>query len=116
MKRTLLLVAVLSALAAVVPAASLARQQTTSPAYNFVITVTITDKNVVLSAADAKRGWLAHFTIVNKSKHPAQFEVGGLKSMVIPPGGKGKVGAYLDTRGQYPYKVNNERRGYFQVV
>ena len=116
MKRLLPLVAVLALAVAAAPAASLARTQTTSPAYNFAVVVTITDKGVVLDRSVAKRGWLAHFIIHNKSKKAVRFEVGGLKSKLIQPGKSSKVGAYLETRGQYPYKVDDKLRGYFQVL
>jgi hypothetical protein len=112
----LLAVALVTAAIAVGAPASLARQETTSPAYNFSINVFITDKDVTLSASVAKRGWLVHFFVFNKTKHVVRFEVGGLKTHLIGPGKKGKVGAYVDTRGQYEYKVDNTVRGYFQVV
>jgi hypothetical protein len=116
MKRLLPVVALFAVLLAVVPGASLATTRTTSPAYNFDIVVTITDKNVVLDRSVAKRGWLAHFIIHNKSKKPIRFEVGGLKSKLIQPGRSSKVGAYLSSRGQFAYKVDDETRGYFQVL
>ena len=106
-------VVVLAAALAVAPAPAVA---TTSPAYNFTIVVKITDKGVILDRSVAKRGWLAHFTILNKTRHPVRFEVGGLKTKPIQPGKKARLGAYLDTRGQYPYKVDDKLRGYFQVV
>jgi hypothetical protein len=113
MKKPLLVLALLAALAAIVAAPAPA---TTSPAYNFNIKVTITDGRVVLDRSVAKRGWLAHFIVINKSHKAVRFDVGGLKTKLIRPGKKGKVGAYLETRGQYEYKVGNKVRGYFQVV
>jgi hypothetical protein len=116
LKRVLVVMAVAAAAVAVAAPASLARDATTSPGYNFQINVFITDQGVTLSRSVAKRGWRAHFVIVNRSKKPHVFDVGGLKSASIAPGQKGKVGAYLDTRGQYPYKVDNKTRGYFTVT
>jgi hypothetical protein len=95
---------------------ALAQSSTTAPGYNFTINVYITNKGVILDRSVAKRGWLAHFLIHNHSSKTVQFEVGGLKSKKIPPGKTGKVGAYLDDRGQFDYKVDNVLRGYFQVV
>jgi hypothetical protein len=43
------------------------------------------------------------------------FDVGGLKTRPIAPGKTGRVGAYLDNRGQYPYKIDHKFRGYFTV-
>jgi hypothetical protein len=97
-------------------AGALAQERTTAPGYNFTIHVYITPTGVVLDRSVAKRGWLAHFVIYNKTKKPVQFEVGGLKSKLIAPGKRGKVGAFLDDRGQFVYKVDNVLRGYFQVV
>jgi hypothetical protein len=111
----LVLIAVAGAVLAVAAPSSLARGNTTSPGYNFKIYVTITDKNVVLSRSVAKRGWLAHFVITNKGTKAHVFDIGGLKRSV-PAGKVGKLGSYLDTRGQYPYKVDNKRRGFFTVV
>jgi hypothetical protein len=116
MKKLLLALALAAAVLVVAAPVSLARQGTTSPAYNFDIHVLITDKGVILDRSVAKRGWLAHFIVTNKSKHAVQFEVGGLKTRVIQPGKKGKVGAYLESRGQYEYKVGDKTRGYFNVV
>jgi hypothetical protein len=115
MKNSLLVLALVAALSAVVASPSLARQATTGPAYNFEIHVTVTDGRIVLDRSVAKRGWLAHFIILNKTRKPISFDVGGL-TKVIAPGKKAKIGAFLDTRGQYKYKVDNKVRGYFQVT
>jgi hypothetical protein len=113
-KRVLVVIAVAAALLAVAAPSSLARGTTTSPGYNFRIDVTLTDKTVTLSRSIAKRGWLAHFVITNKGTKTHVFDVGGLKRTVAP-GKVGKVGSYLDTRGQYPIKVDGKPRGYFTV-
>jgi hypothetical protein len=113
-KRVLVFIAVATALLAVAAPSSLARGKTTSPGYNFKIAVTITEKNVTLSRSIAKRGWLAHFVITNKGTKVHVFDIGGLKR-TIAPGKVGKIGAYMDTRGQFPYKVDGKTRGYFTV-
>ena len=71
---------------------------------------------MVRSRSLAKRGWLAHFVIHNRDSKPHTFDIGGLHpKKPIPAHGTGKVGAYLDNRGQYAYKVDNKVRGYFVV-
>jgi hypothetical protein len=111
-KRVLALVLVAAAaLALAAPSMS-----TTSPGYNFTINVVISKNNVVLSRSLAKRGWLAHFVIHNRDSKAHTFDVGGLHpKKPIPAHGTGKVGAFLETRGQYPYKVDGKVRGYFVV-
>jgi hypothetical protein len=113
-KRVLVVIAAATVLLSVAAPSSLARGNTTSPGYNFRINVTLTDKSVVLSRSLAKRGWLAHFVIANKGTKTHVFDIGGLKR-TIAAGKTGKLGAYLDTRGQYPYKVDGKTRGYFTV-
>jgi hypothetical protein len=112
MRRLLVLLAVTAAAIAVAAPLS---QATTSPGYNFKITVTLTDGDVVLSRSIAKRGWLAHFIVTNKGKKTHVFDVGGLKTKPLKPGATGKVGAYLDDRGQYKIKVDGKPRGLFTV-
>jgi hypothetical protein len=113
-KRVLVVIAAATALLSVAAPSSLARGNTTSPGYNFNINVTLTDKSVVLSRSLAKRGWHAHFVITNKGTKAHVFDIGGLKR-TIAKGKTAKLGAYLDTRGQYPYKVDGKTRGYFTV-
>ena len=116
--RVLALTLVLAAsLAVAAPVAVSASPATTAPGYNFKINVFISKGGqTVLSSTLAKRGWLAHFVIHNKDTKPHTFDVGGLKTKKpIPPGGTGKVGAYLNDRGQYAYKVDGKTRGYFVV-
>ena len=114
MKRVLVVIAAVTALLTVAAPSSLAQSNTTSPGYNFRINVTLTDKSVVLSRSLAKRGWLAHFYITNKGTKTHVFDIGGLKR-TVPAGKTAKLGSYLDTRGQYPYKVDGKTRGYFTV-
>jgi hypothetical protein len=109
-------ISVVAALAVALPGVAPAQRATTSPAYNYTIHVTITRSGVILSAMVAKRGWLAHFVIVNKSKQTHTFDIGGLKTHPLKPGAKGKLGAQLDARGQFPFKVDNKTKGYFNVV
>jgi hypothetical protein len=83
---------------------------TTAPAYNFQIHVLITNGNVSLDRSVARRGWLAHFVIENRTSQTIRFEVGGLYSKPVPPGGKGSVGAFLDHRGRFTYNVDTETK------
>ncbi len=115
MKRALTTIAILAASFAVAAPSSLARGTTTSPGYNFKINVTISDTGITLSRSVAKRGWLAHFLIYNKGKKTHVFNIGGLKRSVAS-GGHAKLGAYLDTRGQYKYTVDGKYRGSFTVL
>jgi hypothetical protein len=116
-KKTLLAFALITALSGAVASGALARNATTAPGYNFTIHVTITDGGILLDRSLARRGWLAHFVIINKSHKPVRFNVGGLETKLIPPGKKGKLGAYLDDRGQFKYQVVGSDKffGYFQV-
>jgi hypothetical protein len=120
MKRVIAALVVVSAVVVAAPAGSLA---TTSPAYNFPVHVTITNKGVLLDRSDAKRGWLAHFFIKNKSSATVRFEIGGLTSKPVKPGQTGKLGAYMELRGQYTYHVENSQKaplknkgGFFEVT
>jgi hypothetical protein len=114
-KRVLVVIALAGALLSVAVPSSLARGNTTSPGYNFRIDVTLTDSTITLSRSVAKRGWLAHFVITNKGKKAHVFNIGGLKR-TVPAGKTGKLGAYMDTRGQYKYKVDGKYRGSFTVL
>jgi hypothetical protein len=107
-----LVAAVAASLAVAVPSST----ATTSPGYNFKIDVFVTDTGVTLSRSVAKRGWLAHFVVHNRGTKVHVFNIGGLKTKPIPPGKQGKVGAYLDVRGQYVYRVDNKTRGHFTVT
>jgi hypothetical protein len=116
MKKGLIGVASLAGALVLAAPAIPAAPATTSPGYNFTITVTVKDNDVILSRSVAKRGWRAHFVIANKGTKPHVFDIGGLKTAPIAPGKKGKLGAFLDDRGRYPYKVDRKIRGYFTVV
>lgn len=117
MKRLLPTIAAAAAALAVAAPASFAREATTAPGYNFYITVKIGAKtNVLLSRSVARRGWRAHFVVVNRDKVAHRFEIGGLKTPLIAPGKKGRLGAQLETRGAYAYQVDGKLRGYFRVI
>jgi hypothetical protein len=116
LKRVLVVMAVAAVSLAIAAPASLGRNTTTSPGYNFRIDVYITDQGVTLTRSVARRGWLAHFVVHNHGKKPHVFDVGGLKTRAIAPGKQGKVGAFLDVRGQFAYKVDNKTRGYLTVT
>ena len=87
---------------------------TTSPGYNYPIKVTVTDKQVVLSASVAKRGWIARFLITNKGKKTHVVDIGGLKKR-LKPGAKGRLASYLEDRGQFDIKLDGKVRGLFTV-
>jgi hypothetical protein len=113
-KRVLALVAVLAAFGtAAVPLGN----ATTAPGYNFKIKITIkTGGSIAWSSNQVKRGWLAHFIVTNRDKKAHVFKVGGLGSnKPIKPGKTYKFGAYSETRGQFPFKVDGKTRGWFVV-
>jgi hypothetical protein len=116
-KRSLTLLLTAAVAVAAIAVAAPTGSATTAPGYNFKIDVIISKGGqVVLSRSLAKRGWLAHFVIHNKDKRKHTFDVGGLKTKKpILPGKIGKLGAYLENRGQYPYHVDGKLRGYFVV-
>jgi hypothetical protein len=111
--------AIVVATLAVATAFSGGASATTVPANVIPVKVTITDDGLVLSRVRARRGWGVHFNITNRSKKPAQVDIGGLVSPVLQPGAKGRVSASLDERGQYPYTVvgttNEKQKGFFTV-
>jgi hypothetical protein len=110
MKRMLVLPLVAAAVLAV---ASLSHA-TTSPSYNYKITVTVTDGQVVLSSSVAKRGWIARFVITNKGKKAHVVDIGGLRKR-LKPGARGRLASYLEERGQYKIRLDGKIRGLFTV-
>jgi hypothetical protein len=117
MKKKLLLVAAIGALAAALAVPS--AMATTAPAVSVQILVTVSDKAATFSTTGGRRGWAAHFTVRNVGKKPHRFEIGGLKSKLLKPGEKGKIGAYLEDRGAFEWKVDNggpRLQGFFKVV
>ena len=115
MKRVSVLVLAIATMA-LLPSSGLAARSTTAPGYNYTIKVTITANGVTLSSSDAKRGWLLHFLVTNKTSTPHTFSVGGMSSKTLAPGSTGKIGAYAEDRGQFKYYVDKSLKGYFQVV
>ena len=83
---------------------------TTAPAFNFQIHVLVTNGDVRLDRSVAKRGWLAHFVIQNRTSQTIRFEVGGLYSKPVRPGKNGKLGAFLDHRGRFIYNVDTKTK------
>ena len=116
MNRLLVLAAVFVASVAVAAPTTVARNSTTSPGYNFSIRVLITGKTVTLDRSVARRGWRAHFIVRNRDNKAHRFELGGLRTKSIAPGKKSNLGAFLENRGTYPYKIDNKVRGYFTVI
>jgi hypothetical protein len=115
-KKVLLALALVSAVAALAVPAGLA---TTEPALNVTIVVKITDKNVVFSSSVVRRGWRAHFLIKNLGKKPHTIDIGGLRTKSIKPGSQAKLGAELEDRGRFPYKVDGggpRYVGFFSVI
>jgi Cupredoxin-like domain len=92
---------------------------TTVPAAIIPVKVTVTDTGLVFSRLRARRGWGVHFNITNKSSKPAQIDIGGLQSAVLPPGGKARLSASLDERGRFPYEIVGtkivKQKGFFTV-
>jgi hypothetical protein len=111
MKRTLALLLVVAGVLLVAPFSG----ATTSPGYNYKIKVSVTDKQVVMSASVAKRGWIARFVITNKGKKPHVVDIGGLKTKRLKPGAIGRLASYLEDRGQFDVKVDGKFRGLFTV-
>jgi len=110
MKRTFALLLIVAGVLLVAPFSG----ATTSPGYNYKITVTVTDKQVVMSASVAKRGWIARFLITNKGKKLHLIDIGGLKKR-LKPGAKGRIASYLEDRGQFDVKVDGKVRALFTV-
>jgi hypothetical protein len=113
------LIAVLIATVALAAGLAGSGSATTVPAAIIPIKVTVTDAGIVFSKLRARRGWGVHFNIFNKSTKPTQFDIGGLQSPVLPPGGRGRVSASLEERGRYPYEIVGttvaKQKGFFTV-
>ena len=117
MQKKLLLLAGIAALAVslAVPSAL----ATTAPAVSVKILVTVSDNAATFSTQGGRRGWAAHFTVKNVGKKPHRFEIGGLKSKLLKPGELGRIGAYLEDRGAFEWKVDQggpHLQGFFKVV
>lgn len=84
---------------------------TTQPSVQITVKVSLTDSTLTMSTYRARRGWGAHFVIRNLGHKPHTFDIGGLVSKVIAPGGKAVVSASLDVRGKFPYSVKLNSAG-----
>src|SRR5262245_21543404 len=111
-----------AAMLATVPAAT----ATTEPAVTFFVLVPVTDSQVVLSCPACpghnqfRRGWAAHFDVVNLGTKPYTVDIGGLRTRKLQPGEKQRVSAYFTTRGRYQYKVVGSavpmHKGWLRVI
>jgi hypothetical protein len=100
--RSLAALAVLAAVAAVVPGQG---EATTRAGLVRRIDVTITDSRLTMERTRWKRGIVAHFQVVNKGTKPHNFVVGAFwKSRVLRPGERQEVAAILDIRGNYLFR------------
>ena len=110
------------AMLATVPAAT----ATTEPAVTFFVFVPVTDSRVVISCPACparhqfRRGWAAHFDVVNRGTKPYTFDLGGLRTRVLRPGQKQRLSVYFDNRGRYQYKVVDSavprHKGWVRVI
>lgn len=115
-KKLLLLTATVALVLSVVAPAALA---TTAPAVNVNVVVTITDAKTTFSTSVGRRGWAAHFLITNLGKQTHRIDIGGLKTPPIKPGKRSRLGALLDDRGKFTWKVDQggpNHSGQFTVV
>jgi hypothetical protein len=117
-KRAITAISIFAAAVAVSPPGGSARPLTTQPGYNFKIDVTITKGGqCTMTRTLARRGWRAHFIIFNNDSRPHSFDVGGRHpTTAIPPHTTVRLGASLELRGTYPFKVDGKVRGYFHVL
>jgi hypothetical protein len=118
MKKKLLLALamIVVVLASLVPAAL----ATTEPGRNYYIDVVITDKRAVMTSLVGRRGWGAHWIVKNRSSKRHTFWIGGLH-VTVKPGGKARVSAGLNARGQVPwhfdtYPPKSPFSGFFTII
>jgi hypothetical protein len=105
-----------------VPAAT----ATTEPAVTFFVFVRVTDSQLVFSCPACpghlqfRRGWAAHFDVVNRGTKRYAVDIGGLRTRVLQPGQKQRVSAYFDVRGRFPFKVVGSavprHKGWLRVI
>ena len=110
------------AMLATVPAAT----ATTEPAVTFFVLVPVNDARVVISCPACpghhqfRRGWAAHFDVVNRGTKPYTVDIGGLRTRELRPGQKQRLSAYFDNRGRFQYKVVGSavprHKGWFRVI
>jgi hypothetical protein len=111
-----------AAMFATVPAAT----ATTEPAVTFFVLVRVTDSQIVLSCPACpghhqfRRGWAAHFDVVNRGTKPYKVDIGGLRTRDLRPGQKQRVSAYFDNRGRFQFKVVGSavprHKGWLRVI
>jgi hypothetical protein len=110
------LVLVSAAAAAVLPAAS----ATTAPSFIINVQVTMSDSAVKLSKTQAHRGWGVNFLIRNVGKKPHKFQIGGVQTPALVPGGRYKLEVNLELRGKVTYRDQLNQgprtRGFFKVI
>lgn len=117
-KRIILLVAALAALALAGTAA--AAVKTTTPGTQIVIGVQVSDKSVnVFEGARAPRGSTVIFLVTNWGKRRHNFAVFGKKTPLLKPHQTAKITVNLLSRGAYPYRSTVDPgprfRGHFVV-
>ncbi len=110
------------AMLATVPAAT----ATTEPAVTFFVLVPVNDARVVISCPACpghhqfRRGWAAHFDVVNRGTKPYTVDIGGLRTRELRPGQKQRLSAYFDNRGRFQYKVVGSavprHKGWLRVI
>lgn len=115
--RLMFVVAVIVAVAALVPVAS----ATTAPDMTVKIRVLMSDTGVTLSQVKSYRGWYANFIVINKGKKAHKFEIGGLTTPVLKPGKQHVLKVELALRGTVTYQddlnpKNQSSKGTFSVI
>jgi hypothetical protein len=99
---------------------------TTEPAVTFFVHVRVTDRGIVFSCPACpgqkqfRRGWAAHFDVVNRGTKPYTVDIGGLRTAALRPGQKYRVSAFFDERGRFPFKVVGSpaagHKGWLRVI
>ena len=120
----IVLVAALAGVAmlATAPAAT----ATTEPAVTFFVHVPVNDARVVISCPACpghhqfRRGWAAHFDVVNRGTKPYTVDIGGLRTRELRPGQKQRLSVYFDNRGRFQFKVVGstlpKQKGWLRVI
>jgi hypothetical protein len=115
MKKLIPVIALAAMAASLGPSAS----ATTQPSIIINVNVSVTDTAISFSQKRARRGWGVYFYVTNRGKKPHRVDIGGLVTPVIQPGKRARVGANLEERGRYPYRVtlngSPRHRGFFIV-
>ena len=126
LRKGVLIVLVAALAAAAMLAAVPTATATTEPAVTFFVAVRVTDSRIVFSCPACpgpqqfRRGWAAHFDVVNRGSKPVTVDIGGLRTRDLRPGQKQRVSAYFDNRGRFPFKVVGStaprHKGWLRVV